>query len=165
MIAKATDLVLHSSRKAAVARHDVEFVTFRVDTQWFGLPVGMVQEVLTGQRVSRVPLAPPTVQGFLNLRGQIVTAVDVRTRLAMPTRAEDASVRNVVVREGGELFALLVDEVNDVLTVSIDAVESVPSTLDPRWAAASEGVVRQDAGLLVILRAEALLATESAVAA
>ena len=140
-----------------------EFVTFRVADQWLGIPVVAVQEVLIQQRIARVPLAPPEVEGFLNLRGQIVTAVCLRTSLGMPARDASASFMNVVVREDGELFSLIVDEVGDVVAVSADALEPPLPTLGERWERAVTGVVRRDDGLLVVISAAHLLKAPSSV--
>lgn len=127
------------------------FVTFRLDRQWLGVPVILIQEVLSGQTICPVPLSPPEVQGFLNLRGQIVTALDLRAVLGLPPRAEDGSFMNVVVQHEDELYSLIVDEVGDVLDVGADEVQAPPRTLDAVWRSCSQGVVRMEAGLLVVL--------------
>jgi purine-binding chemotaxis protein CheW len=134
----------------------VEYVTFRVNDQWLGIPVLMVQEVLLAQRIADVPLAPAEVAGFLNLRGQIVTALDLRTRLGLTT-APVSELMNVVVRHDSELFSLLVDEVGDVLSVERTAVEAAPPTLHPTWRQVCSGIVRRERGLLVVLNVDALL--------
>jgi purine-binding chemotaxis protein CheW len=134
-----------------------EFISFRVAGQLLGIPVQMVQEVLTAQRITRVPLAPPEVAGFLNLRGQIVTAVDLRARLDLPPRAEGESVMNVVVKDKDELFSLLVDEVGDVIEVSAEIFEAPPPTMDERWRQSCEGVYRLKDELLVAVNVPALL--------
>lgn len=90
-----------------------EYVTFRLADQWIGIPVLIVQEVLVAQRIARVPMAPAAIAGFLNLRGQIVTAVDLRTTLGLPARDADTEFMNVVVRHESELFAFMV-EVNRI---------------------------------------------------
>jgi purine-binding chemotaxis protein CheW len=147
--------------QAAVGGH--EFVTFRVADQWLGIPVVAVQEVLIQQRIARVPLAPAEVEGFLNLRGQIVTAVCLRTSLGLPAREPTASFMNVVVREDGELFSLIVDEVGDVVAVNATDVDPPLPTLGERWARAVTGVVRRDNGLLVVISAAQLLKAPAAV--
>ena len=143
-------------RARAEARRD-GFVSFRLAGQWLGLPVTVAQEVLAEQAVAPVPLAPPGVAGFLNLRGQIVTAVDLRVRLGLPPRAEGERTMNIVVRDGDELFALLVDEVGDVVEVDADRLEPTPPTLEPRWRECCAGVVRMERGLLVVVDAGGLL--------
>jgi purine-binding chemotaxis protein CheW len=140
------------------------YVSFRLDEQWLGVPVVMVQEVLTAQSVSPIPLAPAEVAGFLNLRGQIVTAIDLRARLGLTPRAAGASSMNVVVRDRDELFSLLVDEVGDVVDVQNGALEATPSTLDPRWRSCCDGVIRLPVGLLVVMSVEELLRMEAAAA-
>ena len=137
-----------------------EYVTFRLAEQWLGIPVMAVQEVLVAMRIASVPLAPDAIAGFLNLRGQIVTAVDLRTTLRMPARPPEAEIMNVVVNHGGELFAFMVDEVGDVVSVDADAVAPPPPTLDPRWRAACLGIIRRDVGLLLVLNVEDLLRLE-----
>lgn len=130
---------------------DHGFVTFRLAGQWLGLPVVMIQEVIPGQAVAPVPLSPREVQGFLNLRGQIVTAIDLRAVLGLPPREEGEPHMHVVVADGGELFSLVVDHVGDVLEVGDHGVEPTPKTLDPVWKQCSKGVVRMERELMVVL--------------
>lgn len=142
----------------------IQYVTFRVEDQWFGIPVGVAQEVIVAQNIAPVPLAPAEIAGFLNLRGQIVTAMDLRRRLELTPRSLEESI-NIVVRQEGELFSLLVDEVGDVLTVDSDAVEPVPQSLSQTWRQVCSGVVRQDNGLLLVVHVNKLLRIEPAAAA
>jgi purine-binding chemotaxis protein CheW len=134
-----------------------EYVTFRVADQWIGIPVMIVQEVLVAQRIARVPMSPAEVAGFLNLRGQIVTAVDLRTTLRLDPRDADAEFMNVVVQHEHELFAFMVDEVGDVVTVADHAIEPALATLDARWRSACSGIVRREHGLLVVMKVPDLL--------
>lgn len=154
----------HRSNGRALSNELLEFVTFRLADQWLGVPVLMVQEVLVTQRIAQVPLAPREVSGFLNLRGQIVTAVNLRTRLALEPRADTDEVMNVVVRHEGELFSFLVDEVGDVLSVRADSLEAPPPTLDSRWRQACTGIIRRDRGLLFVVNANELLRLDSVAA-
>lgn len=137
-----------------------EFVTFRLAEQWLGIPVMLVQEVLMAMRIARVPMAPEAIAGFLNLRGQIVTAVDLRSTLRLPPRAADAEIMNVVVLLDGELFAFMVDEVGDVVSVPSESVEPTPTMLDARWRAACSGIVRRDRGLLLVMNVQDVLRLE-----
>lgn len=139
-----------------------DYVTFRLAEQWIGIPVQIVQEVLVTQRISSVPLSADAIAGFLNLRGQIVTAVDLRVTLRLGARAPDTEYMNVVVRHEGELFALMVDEVGDVVSVAMDSVEAAQTTLASRWREACAGVVKRERGLLVLMHVEALLRLEHA---
>lgn len=141
------------------------FVTFRLEGQWLGVPVVLIQEVIVGQRVAPVPLSSSEVAGFLNLRGQIVTAVDLRSVLGLPARGEGARHLNVVVRHEEELYSLIVDEVGDVLDVSEDAVEEAPKTLDPTWASCTKGVVRMGQGLMLVLDVPTVLGRQVAATA
>ena len=141
------------------------FVTFRLDRQWLGVPVVSIQEVLAGQTICPVPLSPPEVQGFLNLRGQIVTALDLRAVLGLPRRPEGGPFMNVVVQHEDELYSLIVDEVGDVLEVGADEVQPPPRTLDAVWRSCSQGVVRMESGLLVVLDVRAALSGGSSKAA
>jgi purine-binding chemotaxis protein CheW len=139
---------------ARASAHDAEpegYVTFQLNGQWLGIPVVRVQEVLAAQAICPVPLAPPEVAGFLNLRGQIVTVVDLRCRLDLPRSEDRAAGMNIVVRDGDELFSLLVDAVGDVVEADAVQLEPVPPTLDARWRACCEGVIRLPAGLLVVM--------------
>ncbi|MCZ8309565.1 MAG: chemotaxis protein CheW [Rhodospirillales bacterium] len=135
-----------------------DFVTMTVAEQLFGIPVLTVQDVLGPQRITRVPLAPPEVAGALNLRGRIVTACDVRRRLGLPKREGEGQGMNVVVDHKGELYALMVDSVGEVLSLSSDTYERNPNTLDPRWREVSGGIYRLKGKLLVVLEVDRLLA-------
>src|SRR5437868_11453098 len=95
-----------------------QYCTFYVDGHYFGLDVLQVQEIIRFQEMTRVPLAPPVVRGLINLRGQIVTAIDLRRRLEMPDRLDDQFPVNVVVHTDDGAVSLLVDEIGDVLEVS-----------------------------------------------
>jgi len=134
-----------------------EFVTVMVDGQMFGIPVLSVQDVLGPQKITRIPLAPPEVAGSLNLRGRIVTAVDVRLRLGLRNQDGDNKGMSVVVDLGGELYSLLVDQVGEVLSLPAAKFERNPPTLDPMWREFSAGIYRLDDKLLVVLDVAKLL--------
>ena len=134
-----------------------EFVTFIVGNQLCGIPVLKVQDVLGPQRITRVPLAPSEVAGSLNLRGRIVTAVDLRLRMGLEARPEEDRGMSVVVEHKGELYSLVVDSVGEVLNLPADSFETNPATLDTVWRQFSEGVYRLKEGLLVVLNGDSLL--------
>ena len=134
-----------------------EFVTVTVAGQLFGIPVLTVQDVLSAQTIAHIPLAPPEVAGSLNLRGRIVTAIDVRVCLAMPAHQRPAERMSVVVEHMGNLYSLLVDAVGEVLRVDAATYERNPVTLNTVWRDVSEGVYRLDGQLLVILDVDRLL--------
>src|SRR5215468_5832430 len=106
-----------------------QYCTFYLDGYYFGLDVLKVQEIIRYQEMTRVPLAPPVVRGLINLRGQIVTAIDLRRRLELPDRADDQLPINVVVQTDDGAVSLLVDEIGDVLAVPEEAFERPPETL------------------------------------
>jgi len=134
-----------------------QYVSFLVDGQLLGVPVNAVQEVLNPQSITRTPNAKPEIAGLLNLRGQIVTAVDLRKRLALPQQEDGQERMNVVVRYNDEAFSLLVDEVGDVLRLDEETREPPPSTLDARWKSVTSGVFRLEDRLFVILEVAKLL--------
>ena len=134
-----------------------DLVTFTIAGQQFGIPVLQVQDVLSSRSITRVPLAPPEVAGSLNLRGRIVTAIDVRLRLGLPARPGDNAGMSIVVELRGELYSLMVDGVGEVLSLSPDAFERTPATLDVRWRELSTGVCRLNGALLVVLDVSRLL--------
>jgi purine-binding chemotaxis protein CheW len=134
-----------------------EFVTFRLQGQLMGLPVLDVHDVLAAQKITRVPLAPPAVAGVLNLRGRIVTAIDLRTRLGLPPRDVSESYMCIVVEHKGEPYSLLIDAVGDVLTLSQKQFEANPITLNAHWRSISRGIFRLDDELLVAVDVDRLL--------
>lgn len=127
------------------------FCTFQVAHLYFGVEVCRVQEVIRYQRMTRVPLAPPIVRGIINLRGQLVTAIDLRKRLGLPPASEDQQPMNVVVRDSEGCVSLLVDEIGDVLEVSPDQFETPPETLDGVPREIIRGVYKLDGKLLLVL--------------
>ena len=104
-------------------------VTFTLDGRLYGVDVASVQEVLRGQPQTRIPLAPESVSGLINLRGQVLSAVELRARLGLPDRAADQDAMLVVVRVAGETIALLVDTIGAVIDVDEEQFELPPDTL------------------------------------
>ena len=131
--------------------HAQQFCTFYVDRQFFGVPVQQVQEVIRYQEMTRVPLVPRVIRGLINLRGQIVVAIDLRRRLNAPERREDQLPMNVVVRTGDGALSLLVDEIGDVLEVQEETFERPPETLQGIARELVSGVHKLSGGLLLIL--------------
>jgi purine-binding chemotaxis protein CheW len=131
-----------------------QFCTFYVDRQFFGVPVQQVQEVIRYQEMTRVPLVPRVIRGLINLRGQIVVAIDLRRRLNAPERPEDQLPMNVVVRTADGALSLLVDEIGDVLEVQEETFERPPETLQGIARELVLGVHKLPVGLLLILDTE-----------
>jgi len=146
------------SQEIATTENHEDFVTMFIEGQLFGIPVLVVQDVLGPQKITRIPLAPPEVAGSLNLRGRIVTAIDVRMRLRLPQKKADMGEgMSVVVDMKGELYSLRVDQVGEVLSLPAAKFERNPPTLDPLWREFSTGIYRLDEKLLVVLDVPRLL--------
>lgn len=134
-----------------------DYVTIWLDGQMCGIPVLEVHDVLSKQMMTKVPQSPAAIAGVLNLRGQIVTAIDLRKRLNLKDRDESIEEMNVVVEYQGEPYSLIIDKVGDVLSLSDDAFEKNPVTLETCWQEVSTGIFRLEKELLVILDIEKLL--------
>ena len=134
-----------------------DFLTVSIAGQRFGIPVLQVQDVLREQKVTRIPLAPPEVAGSLNLRGRIVTAIDVRKRLGLPGRDDQKQNMSVVVEYEEELFSLIIDSVGDVLSFKGKDFDKNPGTLDPLWRDVSTGIYQLENELLVVMDVSSLL--------
>ena len=138
------------------------FVTLMIGDQLCGVPVLSVRDILNEQLITRIPLAPPEIAGSLNLRGRIVTAIDLRRRLNLATPATSQKCMSIVAEQGGELYALLVDQVVEVMSLKTSAFEQNPATLASTWAAYSCGIYRLEDRLLVVLDVGRLLALGAA---
>ncbi|OUW16747.1 MAG: chemotaxis protein CheW [Opitutales bacterium TMED158] len=133
----------------------LQFCTFYVDGLFFGVDVLKVQEVLTEQDMTPVPLASNEVEGLINLRGQIVTAIDLRRRLKLSDRTDGEPPMNVVINAGDEVFSLIVDEIGDVIEPDEKSFERPPETLEGVARTLVNGVYKLEGQLLLILDTEA----------
>jgi purine-binding chemotaxis protein CheW len=131
-----------------------QLCTFFVDGLQFGIDVTRVQEVIRNQPMTPVPLAPPVVQGLINLRGQIVTAIELRRRLGLAPRPAGDLPINVVARHDEGVVSLLVDEIGDVVEVAEDSYEPPPETLSAESKALITGVYKLEQQLLLLLNTE-----------
>jgi purine-binding chemotaxis protein CheW len=138
------------------------FVTFTVAGQLFGVPVIRVQDILTPDVIAPVPGAPKQVRGLINLRGRIVTVIDMRTHLSLPKAETGQSGMCVTVESRGDFYTLFVDCVGDVITLPRSLREGNPATLDAVWRDVADAVYRTDQGLLVALQIDRLLAIDAA---
>ncbi|WP_334129504.1 chemotaxis protein CheW [Sneathiella sp.] len=134
-----------------------DYVTIHIADQLFGIPVLQVHDVLRGLKLTRIPLAPPEVAGALNLRGRIVTAINVRKRLGLPDLAIDSEGMSIVVEHHGEPYSLMIDNVGEVLSLDLNGLQPTPVTMDSCWKEISGGVYRLEDKLLVVLQIERLL--------
>lgn len=134
-----------------------EYVTAMIGGQLFGLPILRVQDVFHPERLTRVPLAPPEIAGVLNLRGRIVTLIDMRRCLGLERREDDALAMAIGVESGGESYGLLIDSVGEVLQLDDGAREPNPINLDSRLARVSAGIHRLDGRLLMMVDIDRVL--------
>lgn len=135
-----------------------QFCTFFLQNQCFGVPVEQVQEVIRYQEMTRVPLGPDVVRGLINLRGQIVMAIDLRRRFGMQERTESELPMNVVVRTEDGAVSFLVDEIGDVIEVERDTLEPPPETLRGPTRSLVTGVYKLPRQLLLELNISSAIA-------
>ena len=141
------------------------YLTVKIGVQPFGIPVLCVHDVLAAQKVTRVPLAPPEIAGALNLRGRIVTVIDVPKKLGLPDRGDSDPGMYVVIEHQGELYSLMVDNVGEVMSPPAQSFEQNPANMEPGWRDVSKGVYRLDGELLVLLDIDRFFGTCGSLAA
>jgi len=137
-----------------------QYSTFYLGGLYLGVEVLKVQELIRSQEMTRVPLAPRVVHGLINLRGQIVTAIDLRCRFDMPERAAGERPMNVVVRTDEGAVSLLVDEIGDVIEVHDGQFERAPDTIKGRANDLVTGVYKMRDRLLLVLDVDRAVAVE-----
>lgn len=128
-----------------------QFCTFKLDGIFFGIDILQVQEIIRRLPFTRIPLAPTLIEGLVNLRGQIVTAIDMRLRIGLPPRPSDQQPTHVVVRTEDGAASLLVDEIGDMMELSDDAFEPPPDTVQGQARELISGVYKLEQGLLLVL--------------
>ena len=136
-----------------------EYVTAMVGGQLFGLPILRVQDVFTPERLTRVPLAPSEIAGVLNLRGRIVTLIDMRRRLGLNQSDDNGVAMAIGVESRGESYGLLIDSVGEVLKLDDSKREANPVNLDASLARVSAGIHRLDGQLLIVVDVDRVLDT------
>jgi len=135
----------------------IEYVTATIGGQLFGLPISRVQDVFVLDRLARVPLAAPEIAGMLNLRGRIVTAIDMRRRLGLMPIEDDKPRMAVGIESKGESYGLLIDAIGEVLKLEAASCEDNPVNLDAGLARVSAGVHRLNGSLMVVLDVDRVL--------
>lgn len=138
-----------------------DYVTFKIDEQLFGIPVLKVQDILMPDHIAFIPMAPKEVAGSINLRGRIVTVIDVRVRLGLKKREDSGQSMGVTVEHSNDLYSLLVDQVGEVLSLDEKDYERNPGTLDPIWREYATGVYRLNNQLMVVLDVDRMLDIQS----
>jgi purine-binding chemotaxis protein CheW len=146
-----------ATEKDSAAELTTEYVTVTIGDHLFGLPIFRVQDVFVPDRLTRVPLAPPEVAGILNLRGRVVTAIDMRRRLDLGTRLEGQPLMAIGIECRAESYGLLVDSVGEVMALRNDACEAKPANLDPRLNRVAAGIYRLEGQLMVVLDVDRVL--------
>jgi purine-binding chemotaxis protein CheW len=142
-----------------VEAETADYVAARIGGQLFGVPITQVRDVFVPRRMTRVPLAARDVAGVLNLRGRIVTVVDMHARLGFAGQREGAGMA-IGVDQRGESYGLLVDAVGEVLRLGVSLLEAVPVNLDTQIARVASGVYQLDSELMVVLDIERVLDLE-----
>ena len=153
------------SKNREIVENVTEYVAVYLGNQLFGLPIERVQDVFIPGKVTAVPLAGPEIAGLINLRGRIVTAIEMRKRLGLPPRERDVQPMAVGVELNGESYGLVIDSVGEVLKLNNDNREPTPVNLDARLARVAAGIHRLEDQLLVILDVDRVLDLENAVMA
>jgi purine-binding chemotaxis protein CheW len=138
-----------------------EYVTLSVGEQLFGVPIGRVRDVFVPERLTRVPLASAEIAGVLNLRGRIVTGIDLRSRLGMQSSQTGPAPLALGIEFKNESYGLLIDSVGDVVKLPARDWEANPVNLDPALAPLSAGIYRLPGRLLIILDIDRVLDAEN----
>lgn len=154
-----TSLVLKNHLPAKNNEDYRKFVTMRLENQLFGLPIDSVKDVLRTQKITKVPLSSPEVAGLINLRGRIVTVIEMRRKIGLSMRAKD-EYKEIVVESGGELYSLIVDETNEVMELNKSDFEPVPGNLAQEWSRFASGVYRLENELMVVFDIDSLFRNE-----
>jgi purine-binding chemotaxis protein CheW len=130
---------------------DDQYISLKIDHHLFGLPVKKVQDVIYTPKLTYIPLSAARVSGLLNLRGRIVTAIDLGIILNLPSTAKTEGSMSIILEIGSELYSFIVNSVGEVLTIHPGAMEKKPSTLDEQWRLYSSGVFQVNGEIMVIL--------------
>lgn len=133
------------------------YITVFAGEQMFGLAIEGVHDVFIAQKMTPVPKAPPEVAGLLNLRGRVVTAVSLRSRLGLPPRSSEGGSMVVGIERQGESYGLLVDSVGEVVSIASTTLEPLPINFDRSWASAARGIHRLESALMVVLDIDSIL--------
>jgi purine-binding chemotaxis protein CheW len=137
-----------------------QFLTAYVNDHYLGIPIGSIQDVIGPQPITKIPLSRNAVAGVLNLRGRIVTAIDMHERLEEPQEDPGKTMMGVIIENQDELFSLLVDHVEDVMTIEFDDIEKCPPTLNPLWQGVCTGVYQLKGKIMILLDVPRILDLE-----
>lgn len=131
---------------------DINYITLKVEDYVFALPVRNVEDVIVTPQITPIPLSDKLIVGLLNLRGRIVTAIDMGVKLSLNPEGDKSQTMSVVVDIEGELYGMMVDEVGEITNFNNpDLLDTNPNAVDPRWRQFTLGVYQEDENLIVIL--------------
>lgn len=128
-----------------------------IGDHYFGTPIHEIHDVIQRQKTTPVPLTQNSIIGLLNLRGHIVTEVDMATALNIPSSENARKKYSIVIGQKGELYSLAIDDIGDVIDAQMSTIEPIPETVDRSWISLSKGVIRLPDHLIIILDLEALI--------
>ena len=138
-----------------------DYVAVMIAGQLFGIPVSQVREILSVQTITPIPLAPKRVAGALNLRGRVVTAINLHSILNLSYYSTQLPPINVVVEHKDELYSLMIESVIDVIQIPCHKIEKTPQTLDDVWKNIADGVFYDDGKIMVMMNINALLTSDN----
>lgn len=142
-----------------------QYLTAYVNGHYLGVPIHTIQDVIGPQHLTAIPLAQTAIAGVLNLRGRIVTVIDMHHRLEEPRTTPLSQGMGIIIENHDELFSLLIDHVEDVVTIPFDEIEKAPPTLNASWQEVCTGVHQRHGKIMIILDIERILDLEPAKAA
>lgn len=138
------------------AKSNIQILTLFLGGQTFGIPTHSIQDVMRPIEMTRIPLAPDYIRGVSNLRGRIMTVIDLRQRIN-ESPADIKKSMNIVVEQDGEIYSVLVDRVGDVINVDTDKIEGPPETLNAMWKNVLQGVYQAEGKIILILEAASIV--------
>lgn len=142
-----------------------QFLTAYVNGHYIGLPIHHIQDVIGPQALTAIPRARHAIAGVLNLRGRIVTAIDMHERLEEQRTKDKSASMGIIIESHDELFSLLVDHVEDVMTIELEKIERTPPTLNPLWQSVCSGVLQMQGKIMILLDIDSILDLSAAKAA
>lgn len=153
-MSNAVTVFNESSPNVRLGGETEQFLTVKIESQLFGLSVLKIRDVLKPQKITPIPLSQDDLKGYMNLRGRIVPAIDVRIKLNLPELKDKSKQMFVVAEHGDELTALIVDEVLETRTLKINNFTKNPENLKEIWAKYSKGIFKLKNELMLVLDIE-----------
>lgn len=142
----------------------IQYVTFRLDEETYGINVMQVQEVLRVTEIAPVPGAPEFVLGIINLRGNVVTVIDTRSRFGLMSKDPDDETRIVIIEADKQVIGILVDSVAEVVELRASEIETTPNVGSDDAAKYIQGVATREGQLLILVDLNKLLTDDEMVA-